>query len=95
MIGREMFGKSKNVIHRAVVLCSGEVLLPEHLPKRFFSRQAGPPTVPLRVGSTLKEIEKEMIAQTLAWTNNNRQRSAAILGITRRTLYNKISKYKL
>jgi DNA-binding NtrC family response regulator len=85
----------KNVIHRAVVLCSGEVLLPEHLPKRFFSSQAGPPTVSLRVGSTLEETEKEMISQTLAWTNNNRQRSAAILGITRRTLYNKISKYKL
>jgi DNA-binding protein Fis len=36
-----------------------------------------------------------MIAQTLTWTKNNRQRSAAILGITRRTLYNKIDKYKL
>jgi DNA-binding NtrC family response regulator len=69
--------------------------LPEHLPKRFFSSQAGPPTISLRVGFTLEETEKEMIAQTLAWTNNNRQRSAAILGISRRTLYNKISKYDL
>jgi DNA-binding NtrC family response regulator len=85
----------KNVIHRAVVMCSGEVLLPEHLPKRFFSKQPGPPMVSIRIGSTLEEAEKEMIAQTLIWTNNNRQRTAAILGITRRTLYNKISKYKL
>jgi transcriptional regulator with PAS, ATPase and Fis domain len=85
----------KNVIHRAVVMCSGEVLLPEHLPKRFFSEQPGPPMVSIRVGSTLEDAEKEMIAQTLTWTNNNRQRTAAILGITRRTLYNKISKYKL
>jgi DNA-binding NtrC family response regulator len=85
----------KNVIHRAVVICSGEILLPEHLPKRFFSEQTGPPTVSIRVGSTIVEAEKEMITQTLAWTNNNRQRSAAILGITRRTLYNKIDKYKL
>jgi DNA-binding NtrC family response regulator len=76
-------------------MCSGEVLLPEHLPKRFFSEQPGPPTVSIRVGSTLEEAEKEMIVQTLAWTDNNRQRTAAILGITRRTLYNKISKYKL
>lgn len=85
----------KNVIHRAVVMCSGEVLLPEHLPKRFFSEQPGPPTVSIRVGSTIEEAEKEIIAQTLTWTHNNRQRSAAILGITRRTLYNKIDKYKL
>lgn len=85
----------KNVIHRAVVVCSGEVLLPEHLPKRFFSRQPSPPTVSIRVGSTIAEAEKEMIAQTLTWTNNNRQRSAAMLGITRRTLYNKIDKYNL
>jgi transcriptional regulator with PAS, ATPase and Fis domain len=85
----------KNVIHRAVVMCSGKVLLPEHLPKRFFSKQPGPPTVSIRVGSTIEEAEKEIITQTLSWTNNNRLRSAAILGITRRTLYNKINKYKL
>jgi DNA-binding NtrC family response regulator len=85
----------KNVIHRAVVMCSGEVLLPEHLPKRFLSEQPSPPTVLIPVGSTIEEAEKEMIAQTLIWANNNRQRCAAILGITRRTLYNKISKYKL
>lgn len=85
----------KNVVHRAVVMCSGEVLLPEHLPKRFFSETPDPPTVSIRVGSTIEEAEKEMIAHTLTWTNNNRLRSAAILGITRRTLYNKIDKYKL
>jgi DNA-binding NtrC family response regulator len=85
----------KNVIHLAVVMCSGEVLLPEHLPKRFFLEQPGPPTVSVRVGSTIEEAEREMIAQTLSWTNNNRQRTAAILGISRRTLYNKIEKYQL
>lgn len=85
----------KNVLHRAVVMCSGEVLLPEHLPKRFFLEKPGPPTVSIRVGSSIQEAEKEMIAHTLSWTNNNRQRTAAILGITRRTLYNKIEKYNL
>jgi DNA-binding NtrC family response regulator len=85
----------KNVIHRAVVMCSGEILLPEHLPKRFYTEQTGPPTVAIRLGSSLEEAEKEMISQTLNWTTNNRQRSAAILGISRRTLYNKINKYRL
>jgi DNA-binding protein Fis len=37
----------------------------------------------------------KLIARTLEWTDNNRQRAAAILGISRRTLYNKISRYNL
>jgi two-component system response regulator HydG len=43
----------------------------------------------------LEEAEKRMIVRTLEWAKNNRQRAAAILGISRRTLYNKISKYHL
>jgi len=85
----------KNVIHRAVVMCSGGVLLPEHLPKRFFSQRNRRPKVSIQLGSSLEEAEKKMIARTLEWNNNNRQRAAAILGISRRTLYNKISKYNL
>lgn len=85
----------KNVLHRAVVMCSGEVLLPEHLPKRFFSERHHLPSVSIPVGSTIEEAEKAMIIQTLNWNNNNRQRTAAILGITRTTLYNKINKYRL
>jgi DNA-binding NtrC family response regulator len=85
----------KNVLHRAVVMCSGEVLLPEHLPRRFFSERHHPPAVSIPVGSTIEEAEKAIIIQTLNWTSNNRQRTAAILGITRTTLYNKINKYRL
>jgi len=85
----------KNVIHRAVVVCSGGVLMPEHLPKRFFSPRNRRPKVSIQLGSSLEETEKKMIARTLEWTNNNRQRAAAILGISRRTLYNKISRYNL
>ena len=85
----------KNVIHRAVVVCSGRVLMPEHLPKRFFSQRNRRPKVSIQLGSSLEEAEKKMIARTLEWTNNNRQRAAAILGISRRTLYNKISRYDL
>ena len=76
-------------------MCSGEVPLPEHLPKRFFSEHYHTPAVLIPVGSTIHEAEKALITQTLNWTNNNRQRTATLLGITRTTLYNKIGKYKL
>jgi DNA-binding NtrC family response regulator len=85
----------KNVIHRAMVMCSGEILLPEHMPGRLLSKRRGQPSVSIQIGTSLREVEKEVIAKTLSWTGQNRQRTAAILGISRRTLYNKIRRYGL
>ncbi|KMY66321.1 hypothetical protein AAU61_17830 [Desulfocarbo indianensis] len=85
----------KNVINRAVVMCSGDVLLPEHLPRRLRSPQGGRAMVSLPVGSTLEAMEKEMLLRTLDFTGGNRRRAAEILGISRRTLYNKIDRYDL
>lgn len=45
--------------------------------------------------STLEETEREKIASVLLATQNNVSRAAKILGISRRTLYNKIAKYGL
>ncbi len=85
----------KNVLHRAVVMCTGEVLLPNHLPKRFITEDHGPPALTIPVGTSIEEVEQQMIAHTLKWTRHNRQKAAAMLGISRRTLYNKIAKYGL
>lgn len=85
----------KNVIHRAVVLCNGDVLLPEHLPSRLSSGRSGRQEIVMTVGCTLEEAEREMIVQTLNYTGNNRRRTAAVLGISRRALYNKIDKFGL
>jgi DNA-binding NtrC family response regulator len=45
--------------------------------------------------STLKEIEEERLRKVLKETGRNITKSAEILGISRRTLYNKIEKYGL
>ena len=83
----------KNVVQRAVLVCTGEVLLPRHLPPRFQPDQANRPTVTFEVGTPLAQIEKEMVKQCLAATRNNRKRAADLLGISRRALYNKLAKY--
>ena len=85
----------KNVIHRAVLNCTGDILLPEHLPERLQKSHRKVPQIGLRLGCTLKEAEREIILRTLNWTQNNRQRTASILGISRRTLYNKLERYNL
>ena len=85
----------KNVVQRAVLICQGEVLLPEHLPSRLHPDSSKKITVSFEVGTTLAEMEKEMISRVLVTTQNNRKRAAELLGISRRALYNKLAKYDL
>ena len=49
--------------------------------------------VPLLIGSTVGEIERELVLQTLARCDGNRTRAARVLGLSVRTLRNKIRQY--
>ena len=49
--------------------------------------------VPLLIGSTIGEIERELVLQTLARCDGNRTRAARVLGMSIRTLRNKIRLY--
>jgi DNA-binding NtrC family response regulator len=85
----------KNVIHRAVLNCTAGILLPTHLPERLQKTRNQPQKISLPLGCTMKEAEREIIFRTLKWARNNRQRTASILGISRRSLYNKLALYDL
>jgi DNA-binding NtrC family response regulator len=49
--------------------------------------------VPLLIGSTVGEIERELVLQTLARCNGNRTNAARVLGLSVRTMRNKIRQY--
>jgi len=85
----------KNVIMRAVVLCQGDIILPEHLTDRIRYGHPKVPLVTLPIGQPLAAAEREMIIRTLEYTGHNKKRTAEILGISRRALYNKIGKHGL
>ncbi len=85
----------KNVIQRGVLVCSGNVLLPEHLPPRFRPDRPVRRTVTFDVGTPLDDVEREMVVQALAAAGNNRKRAAELLGISRRALYNKLRKHSI
>jgi DNA-binding NtrC family response regulator len=83
----------KNVIHRAVVMCSGSILMPEHLPERIRSGPKESQKITIPVGTSLSDCEKRIIIHTLKFTGGNRRRAAQVLGISRRALYNKLERY--
>lgn len=85
----------KNVIQRAVLVCTGDVLLPSHLPARLRPTDTKNSSVTFEIGTPLVEIEKEMIIQVLATAKGNRTKAAKLLGISRRALYNKIHRYQI
>jgi DNA-binding NtrC family response regulator len=85
----------KNVIMRAVISCSGDILDSAQLPRRIRRSGGRDMTLTLRVGTTLEQAEKELIRRTLEHNGYNRSRTSELLGISRRSLYNKIQRYGL
>ena len=64
-------------------------------PRRLCRRPALAPNeiVPLLIGSTVGEVERELVLQTLGRCDGNRTRAARVLGVSVRTLRNKIRQY--
>jgi len=86
----------KNVIQRAVVICKGKYIKLEHIPDRVkFTSMDDNRNFTIPVGMSLRQVERMVIQQTLIHTNGNRKRTAEILGISRRALYNKIAVHNL
>ncbi len=84
----------ENVIERAVIMAKSSALLPKHL---FLdtSENEKPKEIPFKVGTSVKEMEKELIFNTLEEVNDNRTHAAKLLGISIRTLRNKLREYKI
>jgi transcriptional regulator with PAS, ATPase and Fis domain len=88
----------RNTLERAVIVCEGSLIEPRHLPPNFGSSGIRPAAgdgegIRLEVGTTVEQAEKMLILKTLATTNNNKTRAAEILGISLKTLHNKLKEY--
>jgi len=88
----------KNVIQRAVVMAKGAELIPELLPARIreASDSGSRPNsadAPIHIGMSLDEVERQVITMTLDSVAGNKAKAAAILKISRHTLYDKLKKY--
>jgi transcriptional regulator with PAS, ATPase and Fis domain len=90
----------RNCIERAVILCpDGAPLDAGHLPPGFGKAQMlaaqvlDASVVPVRVGTTVDEAERLLILRTLESTGQNKTRAAEILGVSLKTLHNKLKEY--
>jgi DNA-binding NtrC family response regulator len=87
----------RNVIERATIVSDGEFIEPKHLPSTFVSPRAPADTAPsvsFKPGVTVDEAERQLILLTLEHTGNNKTKAADILGISLKTLHNKLNRMK-
>jgi len=85
-----------NCIRRAVALSPGEEITAAVLDGYEWSRDVQPaPTSALRPGLTLGDMERRLVEITLEATGGNRSRAAELLGVSLRTVRNKVRSYGL
>src|SRR5213080_4012080 len=88
----------RNTLERAVIVCEGPVIETKHLPPGCGHTNLRPSlddtdSIRVGVGTTVGEAERLLIIKTLESTNNNKTRAAEILGISLKTLHNKLKEY--
>jgi two-component system NtrC family response regulator len=80
-----------NVIEHAMILCDAGPIEPDHLPQRFHSGRLRSCRDLGRGGQTLREIEMQAIHESLDRHHGNKPKAAEELGISLKTLYNKLN----
>ena len=76
-----------------MILCGSGVIEAEHFPSELAAGGGESAYLKLPYGLPLREIEKEYILATLTRLQNNKARTAQALGISEKTLYNKLYRY--
>ena len=79
-------------------MCNGELIARRHLPPAPAAPASvpgpgGPDAITLAVGTNLDDAEKALIVKTLARHGNNKTQAAQTLGISLKTLHNKLRRY--
>jgi len=85
----------RNVVQRAYVMATGSIISDDWLelhPTRL-SESGQPSILSVRVGTTLAEAERSLIFATLEHFEGHKERTAAALGVSLKTLYNRLKEY--
>ncbi len=80
----------ENTIESIMVVNSPEVIEVQHLPPEIRDFKVSAEVIPIRIGTPLGEVEKELLIHTLRWTRGKKKKAAQLLGINVRTIHRKM-----
>jgi DNA-binding NtrC family response regulator len=83
----------RHAVQRAYIMASGDAITLQDAPPVEASTESDG-SVTFRVGMTFEAIEREMLLKTLAFHGNNKRQAARTLGITAKTIYNRLLRYR-
>ena len=87
----------RNVLERAAIMSEKDLISRSSLPEEFGRVVSKSPSdlsgIKFPVGTTVDAMEQELIVQTLQATGNNKTRAAELLGVSLKTLHNKLKEY--
>lgn len=85
----------RNLLERLVITVRESTIGPEHLPEEIQASREDARTMVVTLGTSLEEIEKEVIRRTLVEVTNHREKAAKLLGISLRAFQYKIKEYRI
>jgi DNA-binding NtrC family response regulator len=83
----------RNLMERLVVTVKDAMIQPEHLPEEIQASKEDARTMVVTLGTSLDQLEREVIHRTLTEITNHREKAAKLLGISLRALQYKIKEY--
>jgi len=83
----------RNSLERAMILVDGDVIGEEHLPPDLQATRPEAAMLRVPLGVPMEKVEKEYILASLQKNGGNKARTAEVLGISEKTLYNKLNRY--
>ncbi|HVL58518.1 MAG TPA: sigma-54 dependent transcriptional regulator [Burkholderiaceae bacterium] len=91
----------RNVVQRAAIMSDGSVIhnVPfsddiAPTPSKTAAAGNGGPTITIRVGESIAEVERQLIYATLEYCGGVKERTADMLGVSLKTLYNRLREYE-
>ncbi len=85
----------RNLMERLVVTVRDHSIQPEHLPEEIQASKEDARMMVVALGTSLEQIERDVIRRTLAEVTNHREKAAKLLGISLRALQYKIKEYSI
>jgi two-component system response regulator AtoC len=84
----------KNVVHRAFIMADHEIT-PRCLPREVGGDSGSVRSLNFQVGSSIEDVERRLIMATLDAYGGNKRKTADILGVSLKTLYNRLNTYRV